>query len=340
MAYHSCKNCNHPFGTTYKYCPNCGLKQSEELSLKVLFNNTIQNYLAFDARFFHTVKPLLFKPGFLPKEFINGKRLTYLHPAQLYLFTTIIFFFIFSFQVDKIADEIDSSLVKSFSKVNSIEKNKSVDISSTTKNNDTLMPKEIENIKPSTKIKTTENSSVKFDFRVSTVDSLIKLDKPDKEILKVMGLKDNDHFFTKLWAKQLLKFYKNPKGGSIYKRFISQIPIALFFLLPLFAILLYAINFKYKGFVKHLIFTFYYFAFIFFVLSLKLVLNYIYKFDYRIDIIFYSILFIYLIIAIKKNYNRKWISAFFKSLVLSVSFLMLILPFTLMITLLISFMFY
>ena len=50
MAYHSCKNCNQPFGTSYKFCPNCGQIQADTLTLKELFNN---EYVLCSRKFQH-----------------------------------------------------------------------------------------------------------------------------------------------------------------------------------------------------------------------------------------------------------------------------------------------
>ena len=92
-----CKNCGEPFDEGFSFCPHCGQKSNDELTIGVLFYNTISNYFSFDARFLKSFLPLMFKPGYLAKEFIKGKRLLYLHPAQMYLFISVIFFFVISF---------------------------------------------------------------------------------------------------------------------------------------------------------------------------------------------------------------------------------------------------
>ena len=92
-----CLNCEEPLEEGFKFCPNCGQKTNEILTVGVLFYNTIANYLSFDARFFKSFFPLMFKPGMLAKCFIQGKRLLYLHPAQMYLFVSVVFFFLLSF---------------------------------------------------------------------------------------------------------------------------------------------------------------------------------------------------------------------------------------------------
>lgn len=330
MAYHSCKNCNHPFGNSYKYCPNCGLKQGDELTLKELFNNTIQNYFAFDARFFKSFIPLLIKPGYLPKKFIEGQRLTFLHPAQLYLFSTILFFFLFSFQVNKNAQELNASLSDVF-----------------VKKTDTLERDEIkDDLNDVKQINTSGINSESNDLNVFTVfnekkvDSLIAIKSPNEVIYKEMGLEEGAGFYKRQLFKQILKFYKNPEGGSIYKYFIQSIPIALFFVLPIFALLLRLFYYKLKSYSHHLVFSFYYFAFIFFTFSIIMLSNYIYDLPQELDVLIIVSCFIYLVMAIKNFYNKKWLRTFFKSILLVATYFLFVLPLGAAITLLLSFLFY
>ncbi|HLX93189.1 MAG TPA: DUF3667 domain-containing protein, partial [Puia sp.] len=49
----------------------------------------------FDGKFFSTSKLLLTKPGFLSKEYMLGRRASYLNPIRMYVFTSAFFFLIF-----------------------------------------------------------------------------------------------------------------------------------------------------------------------------------------------------------------------------------------------------
>ena len=90
----TCKNCEKEYNDSFEFCPHCGQKAKDELTLSVLFYNTISNYFSFDARFFRSFIPLMFRPGYIAKQFVIGKRLQYLHPAQYYLFVSVVFFFL------------------------------------------------------------------------------------------------------------------------------------------------------------------------------------------------------------------------------------------------------
>ncbi len=118
---HHCKNCDTPLEPSFKFCPVCGQESSESLTFGVLFSKTISDYFSVDARFFRSFVPLMFKPGILARRFVDGKRLKYLHPAQFYLFISVLFFFLFSFNIRKADDEVSQALQKGFDQEISVD---------------------------------------------------------------------------------------------------------------------------------------------------------------------------------------------------------------------------
>ncbi len=107
-----CKNCETPLEPSFEYCPKCGQEASDNLTFGVLFSKTISDYFSVDARFFRSFVPLMLKPGVLARRFVDGKRLKYLHPAQFYLFISVLFFFLFSFNIRKADDEMSQAIKK------------------------------------------------------------------------------------------------------------------------------------------------------------------------------------------------------------------------------------
>ena len=89
-----CLNC----GTIVqgRYCHVCG---QENVVPKETFWHMVAHFFFdithFDSQFFETVKDLLFRPGFLSKEYMAGRRANYLHPVKMYVFTSAIFFLLF-----------------------------------------------------------------------------------------------------------------------------------------------------------------------------------------------------------------------------------------------------
>jgi len=86
-----CLNCNADlYG---RYCHVCGQENLEpKETVWHLVNHFFQDITHFDGKFFSTVKYLLTRPGFLSKEYMQGKRASYLNPIRMYVFTSAIFF--------------------------------------------------------------------------------------------------------------------------------------------------------------------------------------------------------------------------------------------------------
>ena len=87
----SCLNC----GTTLAgpYCHYCGQPDRNFMRFfPVLLRDLLADALDFDSRFLRTMLPLLFRPGKLTREYLDGRRSRYTPPMRLYLFSSIAFF--------------------------------------------------------------------------------------------------------------------------------------------------------------------------------------------------------------------------------------------------------
>ena len=92
-----CLNCKQPLSSIDNFCSNCGqVNDLRSLSIKQFFSEFFSGFFAFDTRTLNTLKPLLFSPGKVSKNYINGKRVKYVNPFKLYLHTSILFFLIIS----------------------------------------------------------------------------------------------------------------------------------------------------------------------------------------------------------------------------------------------------
>lgn len=90
----NCLNCGET--VQGRYCQACGQENIEpKETLWGLVSHFFQDITHFDGKFFSTGRLLFTRPGFLPKEYLRGKRASYLHPIRMYVFTSAIFFLIF-----------------------------------------------------------------------------------------------------------------------------------------------------------------------------------------------------------------------------------------------------
>jgi uncharacterized membrane protein len=349
----ACKNCSKEFEEGFEFCPHCGQKAKDELTLSVLFYNTISNYFSFDARFFRSFIPLVFRPGYVARQFVLGKRLRYLHPAQYYLFVSVIFFFLFSFKAREYNASVDKALKKGFenesvfsfdsipqANLDSIAKSK---ISENIKaNQDILDLSEKDSEALDSLLSTTDNSSsstLTFDYDKKKVDSLITAGASEPELLKAMGMPDDAGFIKKRFYQQMLKFQKN-SGGGILQAFFDSIPIALFILLPLFAILLKVFYWRKGSFAIHLVFSFYFFSFLFVVMSVLLGANYFWEIPDWLDGIVVLSTFLYLWFAVRHFYRQGILLSLIKSGLVTFLYIMFIFPIALGVMIAGSFLFY
>ncbi|MGB5499547.1 MAG: DUF3667 domain-containing protein [Maribacter sp.] len=343
-----CKNCEKSFDDSFEYCPYCGQEVADNLTFGVLFSNTIDNYFSIDARFFRSFGTLMFKPGVLARRFVDGKRLKYLHPAQFYLFFSVVFFFIFSFNVRKADNEVTEALKKGFSKdftLDSLQlKKDSLNLElakKTIKDNAALTGISDEDLIALDSVISAEQNApnVSFSFKRDVLDSLIAIDAPQASKLKAMGLEEDASAFNQKLYEQILKFYEQ-KGDGILNTLYDTIPIAMFFMLPLFAVLLKLFYWKRATFAHHMVFSLYFFTFIFTSFCVLILANMMIDIPIWIEVLFFLSFIVYLLLALHNFYKSSWIGAFFKANIISFLYMLIIVPIAIIGIITVSFMLY
>ena len=85
----TCKSCGNKFQGLY--CNQCGEKVLVEDDRT--FRSFISNFLAFaDNKFLKTLWIIIRNPGFLSRQYAEGKRVNYLRPLQLFFVLNLIYF--------------------------------------------------------------------------------------------------------------------------------------------------------------------------------------------------------------------------------------------------------
>ncbi|MFC5480431.1 DUF3667 domain-containing protein [Massilia suwonensis] len=91
-----CPNC----GTLIagKFCQGCSQPAHLHVpSAREFIHEFIAHYVALEGKLWKSVALLLFRPGRLTRDYIEGKRVRYVEPLRLYLSFSIIFFAVFKF---------------------------------------------------------------------------------------------------------------------------------------------------------------------------------------------------------------------------------------------------
>jgi hypothetical protein len=99
-----CANCGTPLEG--EFCHHCG--QSVHSVLKPvhhMLEDGMDMFLHVDGRIFHTLPPLLLKPGFLTLEYFSGRRQRYVAPFRLMFVLCLLAFFAFHLAVDVVVNK-------------------------------------------------------------------------------------------------------------------------------------------------------------------------------------------------------------------------------------------
>ena len=91
-TFQTCKTCSETLQGTY--CHKCGEKVVEEsdFHFKTLVKETFGGIFNFDSKIFKSFYYLLLKPGKLSVNYVEGVRIPFMKPIQLFLVINVFFF--------------------------------------------------------------------------------------------------------------------------------------------------------------------------------------------------------------------------------------------------------
>lgn len=343
----TCLNCEQTISPNDHFCPNCGqINNTGRISLNYYFQEYLSGFFSFDNRFFKTIIPLIFKPGKVTREFIEGKRKKYVNPFQLYLNITILFFLLIGLfstinnfkEAQKISDVSQNNpedLTKALDTINKLlinenAKAKTEDVET----EDAFINFEFEkdsiignDLQPKNKKDTITNSTEKFFIKIN---EFMKYDNEHEDVDIPTALNELDYkvnnrnifYFSK--AQNINKFIEDAAFRKSYgDHLVSKISIALFFLLPIFTLivaLLYIRN-KYH-YSEHLVFVFHTQTVFFILLTFFMLFDRIFKTEWGTSLAILLFL-IYLFIALRNFYRQGWFKTFIKYFILNTFYFIL-----------------
>jgi hypothetical protein len=89
----TCRNCGTPLSG--QYCSRCGQRaRSRLISIWELVRDAIGDLFELDSRLWQTLIPLVFSPGSLTRDYLTGRRARFMPPFRTYLVLSVVFFLV------------------------------------------------------------------------------------------------------------------------------------------------------------------------------------------------------------------------------------------------------
>lgn len=320
----NCLNCGEE--VTHRFCSYCG---QENVVIKETFGELVADFFAdvthYDSKFFSTIKDLLFKPGFLSRQYFEGRRTKYLNPLRMYFFISFIFFFVLFLKKTDApvsAEGYNNEYLSSFkqhladSLRNSIKHNGGADTTKTNIINKLAADLNTAGIKKDT----TENIAFGVGDKgvnVTLIENKYNTVHEYDSVQAGLPLNKRDKGFVRWIVRrnvELKSKYGSRSQVMVAESFEHSIPKLMFFLLPLFAWFIY-LFYSHKKFyyAQHAIFSVHFHSFVFLLLLIVNLLSWL-PFLEKVNVILlsvaYIVAFIYLISALKHAYEQPvWLSA-------------------------------
>jgi len=274
MAHHdlrkdkTCLNCFHVVEN--RFCPNCGQENTEtRQSFGHLITHFAEDFTHYDNAFWTTIKYLLFKPALLTKEYLSGKRQSFVPPVKLYIFVSFVTFFLLSIFPSGFESEEKNHTGKEFKTEKQIELEKQAEAkekAQALKELKVFIPNNGSNNSLDSII-SKENPDNEFDFgqyeTIAAYDSVQNLKPKTKRSGMIVSWIKRTAVRIRLSAKE------DDFDAKFKESIFHNIPKALFLYMPFFAFWLWVFHDKKRWYYfDHGIFTLHYFSFLLFTFSI------------------------------------------------------------------------
>jgi hypothetical protein len=322
----TCLNCGKI--VEERFCSHCGQENLEPVeSVGHLINHFFEDLTHFDGKFFLTVKDLIIRPGFLTREYVAGRRMTYLNPIRMYIFISAMFFLaLFAGSEEKPDNQDDNTHAVNLYRQQMADSLRNSHADSLHKAfNDTLA-----NRLDTSKIKD-RNESLNLNYSsagivaINIVENKYNTLREFDSIQKTLPDSAREHG-TMRWILRNDIRQKEKHGGrgklDLHVDIRHDIPKIMFILLPLFALYVGWFYSRKKYFyVNHAIFSVHFHCFTFLLFLFLLLLNLVIPGDWTgliLSGLAPILLFVYLVAALRGMYGDSIGRALLKALAITV----------------------
>ena len=299
-----------------------------------------EDFFSFDDKFFNTIPPLVFKPGKVPKDYIDGKRVNFIPPLRIFIFLSFISFFLwglsFESNVEDTEKQDDNWIILS----DSLDANQEIMNSLDTEFQQARQDGKLDTLIDDWNFTLDTTSANESNLNINQENLAYILDKENSPTEIVDSLAPEASAFTRHAFLQVLRVYQ-AKKGEIKSYLMGNISLVLLLFQPFFALLLKLFYIRRKAFfyIEHLVFSLYFHAFILLLVILLFTLSFMVNLDFVVPLLM-LLAFVYLILALKRFYMQSYGKTIFKGILISLIYLLVLFPATAVGYLLLSLYFY
>jgi hypothetical protein len=276
-----CLNCGTALSG--QYCGNCGQRaRSRLISLWELLSDAFGDLFEIDSRIWRTLVPLLVRPGKLTYEYLQGRRACFMPPFRTYIVLSILFFLVLLFNPKE-------EFGIFFEPEADVPEEESKDAKTSSEIRDEVLDElEAEGLIPPREKSADEPETTEDEESPDRKGVHLSFDTDDDEedgveIEEDCSLESMDEFdLPEVLARRLTperlqavcQKVSADDGKALVDKLKDNVPAALFFLLPLMALILkilYPLSKRY--YVEHLLFVVHFHAFFFLMLIMQMLFS-------------------------------------------------------------------
>ncbi|MDH3350754.1 MAG: DUF4286 family protein [Gammaproteobacteria bacterium] len=246
-----------------QYCGTCGQRsRSRLISLWELISDAFGDLFELDSRLWQTLIPLMFRPGRLTHDYLQGRRARYMPPFRMYLVLSLFFFVVAFFDPrEELSLLFESDPPTSHDEVGSVAGEQAQEILNDIieHGGEDALPAQVDDHEEGLRLVFEDNEIGSADE--CNVDESDVADMP-AWLARRLSPERLNHICERIF---------DDDGRALADNLLDNVPAALIILLPLMAFVLKALYpLSKRYYVEHLLFFVHFHAFFFLILTLQI----------------------------------------------------------------------
>ncbi len=284
----SCANCATPL--VGQYCSRCGQRARGRLiSIWELVRDAIGDLFELDSRLWQTLLPLVFRPGKLTRDYLMGRRARFMPPFRTYLVLSVVFFLVAFFdpqqQLGIFFEPPDPAIAAGSASPGSASEVRKEVLDELRREGIIVGDAEVLNepategnivgdqVPESADVNDPEDDAPSAGIRITADEgSIVNCD------LEGFSLDGAPEWLLRRFTRERVQIVCEKVSADSGQAFLSQlldnVPVALFILLPLMALvlkMLFPLSKRY--YAEHLLFVLHFHAFFFLILTVEVLIT-------------------------------------------------------------------